>query len=57
MLKPYDLPLLPISIDAETELGFYKLVVDSSIEIERLKQKLKYSPVNESFFFAISSTK
>ncbi len=49
MLKPYDLPLLPISFDAETELGFYKLAVDASIEIERLKQKLNYSPMSESF--------
>lgn len=49
MLKPYDLPFLPISFDTETELAFYKFVVEASIEIERLKQKLYYSPVNESF--------
>src|SRR5699024_710771 len=49
MLKPYELPLLPISFDAETELSFYKLVVEGSTKIESLKQKLKYSPINESF--------
>lgn len=49
MLKPYDLPFLPISFDAETELAFYKLVVEASVVAERLMQKLNYSPVNQSF--------
>lgn len=54
MLKAYDLPLLPIHFDSETELGFYKKVVDASSMIERLNQKLHYSPVNKSFMQLIS---
>lgn len=49
MKKPYSLPFLPVQFDAETELGFYKKVVDASARLERLKQKLHYSLVNESF--------
>ncbi|WP_084034612.1 Fic family protein [Anaerobacillus alkalilacustris] len=49
MKKPYNLPLLPITFDAETELAFYKKVVEASAELEKLKQKLRYSLVNESF--------
>lgn len=49
MKKPYNLPLLPISFDSETELAFYKKVVEASSKLERLKQKLRYSLVNESF--------
>ncbi|OZI12091.1 Fic/DOC family protein [Bacillaceae bacterium SAS-127] len=47
--KPYNLPLLPIPFDAETELVFYKKVVKASSKLESLKQKLRYSLVNESF--------
>jgi Fic family protein len=47
--SPYKLPLLPIEFDAETELSFYKKVVDASAKLESLKQKLRYSIVNESF--------
>ncbi|WP_096155668.1 Fic family protein [Bacillus sp. FJAT-45066] len=47
--KPYDLPLLPVHFNAETELQFYKLVVQASSKLESLKQKLRYSVVNESF--------
>lgn len=49
MLKPYNLPELPISFSTEMELSFYKLVVEASTQLEKLKQKLRYSPVNESF--------
>lgn len=49
MKKPYNLPLLPITFDPETELAFYKKVVQASAKLERLKQKLRYSLVNESF--------
>lgn len=49
MKKPYDLPFLPIAFDSETELAFYKKVVDASARLEKLKQKLRYSLVNESF--------
>ena len=49
MKKPYNLPLLPITFDPETELAFYKKVVEASAKLERLKQKLRYSLVNESF--------
>ena len=49
MQKPYNLPLLPLSFDSETELAFYKKVVDAQARLEKLKQKLHYSLVNESF--------
>jgi len=49
MKKPYDLPLLPISFDAETELALYKKVVSASTKLEKLKEKLHYSLVNTSF--------
>ncbi|WP_332695208.1 Fic family protein [Halalkalibacter lacteus] len=49
MKKPYNLPFLPITFDPETELAFYKKVVEASSELEKLKQKLQYSLVNESF--------
>ncbi len=49
MKKPYNLPLLPIQFDPETELAFYKKVVEASAKLEKLKQKLSYSLVNESF--------
>ncbi|WP_166805888.1 Fic family protein [Jeotgalibacillus sp. R-1-5s-1] len=49
MKKSYALPLLPIHFDPATELGFYKLVVEASSKLERLKQKLRYSLVNDSF--------
>lgn len=47
--KPYNLPLLPIKFDTETELSFYKKVVEAQAKLEKLKQKLRYSLVNESF--------
>ncbi|MFD1637321.1 hypothetical protein [Evansella tamaricis] len=43
MKKPYNLPFLPISFEAETELLFYKKVVEATAELEKLKQKLHYS--------------
>ncbi|PSL45747.1 Fic family protein [Salsuginibacillus halophilus] len=49
MKQPYNLPMLPITFDTETELTFYKKVVDASAKLEKLKQKIKYSPVNEAF--------
>lgn len=49
MKKPYDLPLLPITFDAQTELEFYKKVVTASSMLEKLKEKLHYSLVNTSF--------
>lgn len=49
MKKPYNLPLLPLSFDAETELAFYKKVVEAQAKLERLRQKIQYSLVNESF--------
>ncbi|WP_153127265.1 Fic family protein [Peribacillus tepidiphilus] len=49
MKTPYNLPFLPIHFDSETELAFYKKVVEASSKLERLKQKLRYSLVNESF--------
>lgn len=49
MKKPYNLPFLPITFDPETELAFYKKVVEASAKLEKLKQKLRYSLVNESF--------
>lgn len=49
MKKPYDLPLLPISFDAKTELALYKKVVSASTKLEKLKEKLHYSLVNTSF--------
>lgn len=49
MKKPYNLPFLPITFNPEIELSFYKKVVDASAKLEKLKQKLRYSLVNESF--------
>lgn len=49
MKKPYALPLLPITFDAESELSFYKKVVEASSMLEKLKQKMRYSLVSESF--------
>lgn len=49
MNAPYRLPLLPLSFDAETQLVFYKKVVEVSAKLEKLKQKLHYSLVNDSF--------
>ncbi|WP_100372103.1 Fic family protein [Bacillus sp. FJAT-45037] len=49
MKRPYQLPMLPISFEAETELAFYKKVTEASTKLEKLKQKLRYSLVNESF--------
>lgn len=49
MKKPYNLPLLPLTFDAETQLAFYKKVVEATAKLEMLKQKLRYSLVNESF--------
>jgi Fic family protein len=46
---PFNLPLLPLTFDAETQLAFYKKVVEASAKLEKLKQKLHYSLVNESF--------
>ena len=37
MLKPYDLPMLPISFDPETELHFYKKTVEANVNLEALK--------------------
>jgi len=54
MLKPYDLPLLPIQFPTKDELLFYKLVVEASTQLEKLKQKLRYSPVNDSFLQLIA---
>lgn len=49
MKKPYNLPLLPITFDAKTELKFYRKVVTASSMLEKLKEKLHYSLVNTSF--------
>ncbi|WP_438314564.1 Fic family protein [Sporosarcina sp. FA9] len=49
MKRPYDLPLLPITFDAKTELEFYRKVVTASSMLEKLKEKLHYSLVNTSF--------
>lgn len=49
MKQPYKLPFLPIQFDPETELAFYKQVVEASSKLERLRQKLRYSLVNDSF--------
>ncbi|MBB5172471.1 Fic family protein [Texcoconibacillus texcoconensis] len=49
MKNPYHLPMLPVTFDTETELEFYKEVVDATAKLEKLKQKIRYSPVNESF--------
>jgi len=49
MLEPYNLPLLPIKFATDTELSFYKLVVEAATQLEKLKQKLYFSPVSESF--------
>lgn len=49
MKKPYELAMLPISFEPETELAFYKKVVEATAKLEKLKQKLRYSLVNESF--------
>ncbi|WP_280770624.1 Fic family protein [Salipaludibacillus daqingensis] len=54
MKKPYNLPFLPITFDPETELLFYKKVVEATAELEKLKQKLHYSIVNESFIQLIT---
>lgn len=48
MLKPYDLPMLPIKFDPETELHFYKKTIEANVNLEALKQKIKHSVVNES---------
>ncbi|KGX86357.1 Fic family protein [Pontibacillus litoralis] len=47
--KPYQLPLLPITFSADQELAFYKRVVEATSKLEKLKQKLHYSLVNQSF--------
>ncbi|UTR06092.1 Fic family protein [Alkalihalobacillus sp. LMS6] len=49
MKKPYTLPFLPIDFTTEEELAFYKKVVQATAELEKLKQKLRYSFVNQSF--------
>lgn len=49
MKNPYSLPLLPLPFDAETQLAFYKKVVEATAKLEKLKQKLRYSLVNDSF--------
>ncbi|PRO66093.1 Fic family protein [Alkalicoccus urumqiensis] len=49
MKTPYDLPLLPIAFSAEEELGFYKKAADTAVKLERLRQKMHYSLVRESF--------
>ncbi|KAB7707414.1 Fic family protein [Bacillus aerolatus] len=49
MKQPYQLPFLPLKFDPETELAFYKKVVEASAKLEKLRQKLTYSLVNESF--------
>ncbi|WP_117149318.1 Fic family protein [Paraliobacillus zengyii] len=49
MKKPYPLPLLPHTFDAESELTFYKKVVEASSVLEKLKQKIHYSLISESF--------
>lgn len=49
MKKPYNLPFLPLTFDSETELFFYKKVVVASTKLEKLKEKLRYSVVNQSF--------
>jgi Fic family protein len=54
MKKPYTLPLLPLTFDAETQLAFYKKVVEASAKLEKLKQKLGYSLVNEAFIRLIT---
>jgi Fic family protein len=49
MKLPYSLPLLPVDFDSDTELFFYKKVVSASTKLEKLKEKLRYSVVNQSF--------
>ncbi|WP_444684977.1 Fic family protein [Alkalicoccus luteus] len=49
MKKPYQLPLLPVTFPPETELTFYKKTVDTMTTLEKLKQRLHYSPVHENF--------
>lgn len=49
MKNPYTLPLLPITFSPETELKLYKKVVVANSKLERLKEKLSYSIVNQSF--------
>ncbi|WP_027965288.1 Fic family protein [Halalkalibacillus halophilus] len=48
-MKPYELPFLPVKFEAEVELSFYKKVVEATSKLEKLKQKINYSVVNESF--------
>ncbi|TSB47689.1 Fic family protein [Alkalicoccobacillus porphyridii] len=40
--------VLPVEFTPRTELSFYKKVVTATSNLEKLKQKLKYSLVNES---------
>ncbi|WP_298824734.1 Fic family protein [uncultured Planococcus sp.] len=54
MKQPYTLPYLPIEFDSETELFFYKKVVTASAKLEKLKEKLRYSVVNQSFLELIT---
>lgn len=54
MKKPYALPFLPITFDAASELSFYKKVVEASSMLEKLKQKMRYSLVSESFLQLIT---
>lgn len=54
MKKPYTLPLLPLLFDAESELTFYKKVVEASSMLEKLKQKIHYSLVSESFLHLLT---
>ncbi|AOM84443.1 Fic family protein [Salisediminibacterium beveridgei] len=49
MKQPYNLPLLPVSFTPETELSFYKKVVEATSKLEKLKQKMNDSLVSESF--------
>lgn len=49
MKNPYTLPMLPISFTSDTELKLYKKVVDAYSKLEKLKEKLNYSIVNQSF--------
>ncbi|TDQ34604.1 Fic family protein [Aureibacillus halotolerans] len=49
MNKSNRLPFLPLEWTTETELALYKKVVTAISEMEKLKQKVRYSLVNESF--------
>ncbi|BAQ10005.1 filamentation induced by cAMP protein Fic [Bacillus sp. OxB-1] len=49
MKKPYELPLLPITFETQAELALYKKVVDANAKLEKLKEKLGYSIVSQSF--------